>query len=168
MSDRLDEMMEMQRKLQQEAYGINPGELDMPQKIKYIKDMHMGMMSEMSELLNEITWKPWTSGDLDINGDGYRKEIVDVWHFMMNLMLAVNMTPYELYNMYVQKRAVNLRRQQNGYDGKSTKCPGCSRAVEDISINQVHIDGVTGALAFFCGTCNHRLDPEMVKSFIID
>lgn len=154
MSDRLSQMLGMQRNLQVTGYGGDPGQMDLPTKIQYLKDMKLGIESELQELLDETDWKPWTVGERKINYDGAKKELVDCWHFIMNMMLALNMSTDDLYKMYMKKHQVNADRMASGtYDGKSTKCPGCKRALEDVSLTDIKLtnSNITDVIMCQCG-----------------
>lgn len=168
MSDRLSQMLGMQRNLQVEAYGRDPSTLNTSEKIQFIKDMHIALTDEMHEVLGEIDWKPWTHGERQINVDGVKKELVDIWHFYMNIMLAVGMSTDELYKMYTKKRQVNANRQANGYDGKSTKCPGCSRALEDIALQEVKLVDSNKTDTVFCVPCGAQIPLDIALPFLTD
>lgn len=146
MTDRLIEMFELQQKLQAQSYGRVPQRMLPGERIQYIKDMALALQFEVAEALGEVKWKPWTSGQSFVNVDAYVGELVDVWHFLMNLLLAAGYEPIEaadvLYAGYLAKRQVNERRQHDGYDGVSTKCPRCKRALDDpaVECNTVPVD----------------------------
>ena len=161
-------MLGMQRNLQVEAYGQDPNTLDLETKIQFIKDMKLALESELQELLDETDWKPWTHGERQINYDGAKKELVDVWHFFMNYMLVLGMSTDELYKMYMKKRQVNADRQKNGYDGRSTKCPGCSRALEDISLQEIKIAGTNVTDVVLCVPCGAVIPLDVARPFLTD
>lgn len=162
--DRLSEMLDMQRDLQVTAYHRDPSTLDISDKIQFIKDMHIAITDELHELLGEVDWKPWTHGDRGINYAGAKKELVDVWHFFMNLMIVLDVTPDELFAFYTKKRQVNINRQNNEYDGVSTKCPKCKRALEDVVLYEVTID--TGIIVL-C-ECNQEIPFDVAKPFLTE
>ena len=161
-------MLGMQRNLQVEAYGRDPSTLSTDEKIQFMKDMHIALTDEMHELLAEIDWKPWTNGDRSINYDGAKKELVDIWHFFMNLMLVTGMTTDDLYKMYMKKQQVNADRQANGYDGRSTKCPGCSRALEDVTLHDIKLPGTNITDVVLCDACNSMIPLDIARPFLID
>lgn len=140
--DRLGEMFELQGNLQRETYGAHPSDIretvfdgtQFPERVKFIKDMHIAIGDELSEFLGEIGWKPWATSR-HINFEAARGELVDAFHFFMNLCMAVDMTPDMLYERYKAKRLKNIKRQEEGYDGVSTKCPHCKRALDDEAVN---------------------------------
>jgi hypothetical protein len=44
-----------------------------------------------------------------------KMELVDIQHFVFNMMISVGMTADELYNFYLSKNKENIRRQENNY-----------------------------------------------------
>lgn len=130
MPDRLTAMMDAQRKLQAGYNGYDIAEQSTQQRIDNIALNVLACTDELHEALNEIGWKPWASSR-HINEDKLKGELIDAWHFFMNLCLHAGLTPDELFKRYFEKRAINVARQADGYDGVSTKCPGCKRALDD-------------------------------------
>ena len=164
--DKLEQMFTAQLELQKiaKSVGCDPGALPMPQRILYMKEMTLALTDELHEMLAEMSWKSWTHGEPFINDDKVQKELIDAWHFLMNLMLAANITPAVLFAMYMRKRQVNVDRQVNEYDGVSTKCIGCKRALEDVALREVSLS--TG-IAFFC-ECNTQVPNDIARPFLID
>lgn len=133
--DRLGEMFERQDALQMGAYEphTSPRDFDMLAKLEFIKTNVLAATDELHEALGETGWKPWATSK-HINVDAYKAELIDAWHFFMNLCIVVDMTPEELYQGYLAKREKNIKRQQEGYDGVSTKCSECGRALDDDAV----------------------------------
>jgi phosphoribosyl-ATP pyrophosphohydrolase len=44
-----------------------------------------------------------------------KMELVDIQHFLFNMMISVGMNAEELYNYYISKNKENIRRQENNY-----------------------------------------------------
>lgn len=132
--DMLKQAFELQGNLQRETYGAHPSDIPTTaEKIVFIKDMHIALTDELHEMLAETSWKPWQSAEY-INTDAAKGELVDAFHFFMNLCMAVDMDATELFEKYQAKRLKNIKRQEEGYDGVSTKCPGCKRALDDDAV----------------------------------
>jgi hypothetical protein len=96
---------------------------------------------ELSEVLDEVDWKPWTQNPRRvIHRNEYVAELVDVLHFWINMILVVSgkmstaEIADEIFTRYALKNRVNALRQTAGYDGRSTKCGGCGRALDDVAI----------------------------------
>lgn len=141
--DRLGEMFELQGDMQRNNFGAHPSDIaedsaDLadgmyPNRIQFIKDMTYALEDELHEFTAEIGWKPWATSR-HINTDAAQGELVDAFHFFMNLCMAVDMTPDVLFERYKAKRTKNIKRQEDGYDGVQGKCPGCKRALDDTGV----------------------------------
>ena len=44
-----------------------------------------------------------------------KMELVDIQHFLFNMMISVGMNAEELYNFYLSKNKENIARQERGY-----------------------------------------------------
>lgn len=136
----------MQRKLQirmKEAnptQGGDPFEMSPEELQAFIHWNFMALIKELGEATDEVSWKPWASGEF-INYPACLHEMVDAWHFFLNLMLAFGaMSGHEEEELgnefteyYKLKNAKNLQRQIDGYDGVSTKCPNCKRELSEVA-----------------------------------
>lgn len=155
--DRLMNMLAMQRGLQEHTFGIELHEMNEQERVDYIKENVLALTDELHELLAETSWKPWAKS-VFLNEDKAFSELVDAWHFMMNIMLAIKpdhdprILADEFIASYMKKRKVNVQRQEEGYDGVSTKCPRCNRALDDIFATQLS-DNPTGPLKTLCAGC---------------
>lgn len=116
----LQEMIDLQAKLQSETYGKDISKLDTREKIEAYRINMMALQDELHEALNEMSWKPWAKAEY-FNDDRVQQELVDAWHFFMNLMIISGMDAEKLHLRYLAKREVNIKRQEDGYDGVSTK-----------------------------------------------
>jgi len=147
MSD-LKRMLITQHTLQREAFKNDPTLMTTEEAIEFIHWNVTALVDELHEMLGEIGWKPWASSK-HIHGPRAAKEMIDAWHFFMNIMLALG--PFISQDMmtgqkfpanvseladwwemaYNAKKRVNEERQAQGYDGVSTKCPGCKREMSE-------------------------------------
>lgn len=128
--NKLGVMMMQQLTLQRDTYGIDYASMTDEELIHQFKEMKLALEKELGEALDEMGWKPWATSK-HFNKPAIQGELVDAWHFFMNLMLIAGMTPDSLWDGYQAKRLKNIRRQQEGYDGVTGKCPGCFRALDD-------------------------------------
>lgn len=128
--DSLAQMFGEQRQLQIKSYGKDPSALEGEERIQFIKDMKLALDDELAEFLAEVGWKPWASSR-HVNVEPAQGELVDVFHFFMNLCMVVGLTPEALHEKYMLKRQKNADRQRDGYDGVTTKCAKCKRALDD-------------------------------------
>ena len=68
---------------------------------------------ESRELREELLWKWWSKDTLNIQN--IRVEIIDILHFWISLAMTSGMTADKVFDIYVQKNEVNLKRQEDGY-----------------------------------------------------
>lgn len=154
MTDHLKDIFEMQERLQIEHMGGSPRYMDTDEKIQFIKDMVLALTDELHEVLGEVGWKPWAKSK-HINTEAVKGELIDSLHFFVNLCLAVDLTAESLHSRYITKNKINAKRQIENYDGVSTKCPSCKRALDDPAVTcfreVVRADGMNEPLSrVFC------------------
>lgn len=153
---RLTHMLNMQRELQLMYNGGKAIEdFTDEERMQAIRDNVLACTDELHEALGESGWKPWASSN-HLNREAFQAEMVDAWHFFMNLMLHSGMTATDLYDGYVKKNAKNLQRQADGYDGVTTKCPGCKRAYDDEAVKCYPAGHVIGGFETTVSWCDHN------------
>lgn len=146
MTDSLQELLNAQSELQEKMPTVHPSLLflglinDDPDDdssaidvTEFIQWNHKALLHEMVELESETGWKPWASRRF-VNLEAARGEAIDMLHFMLNDFLVLGMDANEVRRRYFLKHAKNAKRQEDGYDGVSTKCPGCHRALDDDAV----------------------------------
>lgn len=168
MTDRLADMLQAQLDLQR-RHGWDPLVMDLPTRIAYIKENVLALTDELHEALGEVGWKSWATSR-HINSEAAFGELRDAWQFLTNLMFAVSPdSPTDLAarlerELYA-KLKVNHVRHDEGYDGVSTKCPNCARALDETPINEVHL---SSGRAYQCSACSWVLDSELVINLLRD
>lgn len=135
-------MLEMQRKLQLVMPPPNrvPADLRGDDRAQFVTWNMFAIEDELHEAIAEMGWKPWATSR-HLNGPEMLKEMVDAWHFFMNVLLVIGgemgwtteQTADEFTKMYIAKNAENIRRQEDGYDGVSSKCPQCHRELTELA-----------------------------------
>ena len=100
---------------------------DLKERAAFIRDHFVYLDQELQEMLYEVPffkhWKDYskmTDKELAHAYDKAKEELVDAWHFFMNLMLGLGMTADDLYSGYLIKNKENIRRQEEGYDHTMT------------------------------------------------
>lgn len=133
-TDRLAQMFALQLALESDV--MYPG--DFPsENIARLKDQirtsALAMIVETAEALQEAPWKPWavSAGTSPFNKPAYTAELVDVWHFFINLCLLGNVSADDIYAGYMRKQRINRQRQLEGYSDRKDKCAGCGRDVNE-------------------------------------
>ena len=100
----------------------------------YVTENHSAAVIELSEFMQEVGWKPWATPRGWVNREAALRELVDVGHFVANLLCALDVSDAEWEHAYRAKQEVNRQRMRSGnYDGVSGKCPTCGRAFDDAS-----------------------------------
>lgn len=103
----LEKMFEMQKVLQQKI-GIDIS------STQFRRLMFIGVITEACEAIEQTGWKPWKVSD-ELQMEEFQKEIIDLWHFVINLTISAGMSTGELYKMYAAKHEINLKRQEESY-----------------------------------------------------
>jgi dimeric dUTPase (all-alpha-NTP-PPase superfamily) len=124
-ADIMRQVMAQQLQLQRESFGVDPTQLEGEDRDHFVQAMSTALVVELGEALQEISWKPWASGQW-FRREAYLEELIDVLHFWMNLVLVATDRPEELLTAYMIKHDVNAKRQADGYTGDN-KCPECGR-----------------------------------------
>lgn len=131
----IERQMEFQRRLGNDLAGMTTTD-----RINFIKDMYIAATQELGEALDEVSWKPWTNGDPRFAVLAFLNELTDVWCFVMNMWLAAmphasaEQIALAMTTAYDAKMLINFQRQDDGYDGISSKCPECGRALDDPTV----------------------------------
>ena len=93
---------------------VNRGDLkvnDLPNV--WLSNYSRAMREEILELDEELLWKWWSKDEIDIQN--IRVELIDILHFLVSALICSGLTPEKVYDIYCQKHAVNLNRQDSGY-----------------------------------------------------
>ena len=104
--DKLEELFRLQKSFMDEL-GATYTPID-------IALMTLAAHTELSEMLQEIHWKPWKKTG-KTNLDAAREELIDVQHFIFELAILLGMDADAFYTQYLHKMEINKARQANGY-----------------------------------------------------
>lgn len=135
----LAELYNLQKDIQENVYGYNFNKLQagpLPELRQFFDWNYHAIQDELRETFDALggisdgigngVWKPWKKAyhekapnmsfnDMSENDKKELKmELIDIQHFLFNMMLAVGMTPEELMNYYFSKNKENRRRQSTG------------------------------------------------------
>jgi ribosomal protein S27E len=125
--------LESTRKLQEEAFGVDFTEREAgPQLADNLVHQGFALIIELAEAFAEVQWKDWAKDRGRHDRDAFIGELVDVGHFLANLLIHFNVTDDEWEALYQAKQDRNRARQAatGGYDARATKCPGCQRELD--------------------------------------
>jgi dimeric dUTPase (all-alpha-NTP-PPase superfamily) len=178
MEDILAQMLNLQENLQKymKPIGRIPAELTGDDRAEFLRWNVVALEDELHEMLGEVGWKPWATSR-HLNGTPALKEMVDAWHFFLNILLVIGaeleLTNEDLaqrfYHSYVGKNAINRERQLSNYDGLTSKCLFCKTELSERetlnwpmmpSYLTVEFNGTT---RFYCSeACK---DEDMIERF---
>ena len=110
MEDKLDSIFSMQKGLE-----------DMMNLDRYPKDTEgkvsalcTAIIHEAVELQRTTNWK-WWKIPAAFNEVEAREELIDIWHFVIQASLELNLTPDDILKEYERKNEINRQRQKDGY-----------------------------------------------------
>lgn len=122
------------RELQAKSYGTDVSTLRGAELSHYVRYNVLAAMHELlAEGLGEFDWKPWVDSELGfLNRDAFVNEMVDVLHFVANLLVAAGCSDEELSLRYKKKQQKNRERMASGgYEAVKPKCPHCGRNYDE-------------------------------------
>lgn len=99
------------------GYEAPQGVLDLhnPQHQQRLKDFAWRITEEIGEAMNCLKNKPWKQTHMPTDEVHYAEELVDAFHFMVELLIHSGFTAESLVAMYLDKNDVNLFRIRSQY-----------------------------------------------------
>lgn len=158
--DKLTEMLYLQRALQEETFGYDFTEMSIEERIQFIKDMSLAAIKEIGEALDETSWKPWYTGEPQINNKALTAELTDAFQFIMNMWFATQprMPLVLMSDLMLTKLKTKLEiNRERARTGIAEKCHHCGRALDDPAVDCTR-DGDQG----YCG--HYHLDINYIKT----
>ena len=102
-------------------FRLQKGLAEMMNLDRYPKDsegrvsaLSTAIMHEAVELQRTTNWKWWKT-PTSFNKADAREELIDIWHFVVQASLELNLTPDDIVEEYKRKNEINRDRQRNGY-----------------------------------------------------
>lgn len=123
----IEQMFEMQASLQKflavNGKGVDYSSADFKTRVDDITKQWRNMNTEMTELLDRLPWKEWKTYSPDQLRDFASDEAkletwyeaVDVFHFFLNVCLALGIDGKTFVKLYTTKNKENFDRQKRGY-----------------------------------------------------
>ena len=110
MEDKLESIFELQK-----------GLADMMDLDRYPKDVEgkisvlcTAIMHEAIELQRTTNWKWWKTPTA-FNEVEAKEELVDIWHFLIQASIELNLSPEDILKEYQRKNEINRQREKSGY-----------------------------------------------------
>ena len=114
--DKLEHIFALQKGFQEKIKRERHLEHIPPEE--WIQKQTLALLSELSELLEEVNFK-WWKNPHELNQAAIHEELSDILHFFVSICLEAGMSAQDLYDVYLGKNQENHLRQE----GKSLK-PG--------------------------------------------
>jgi dimeric dUTPase (all-alpha-NTP-PPase superfamily) len=106
----------MQRALN-ERIGVRTDSMSEAEKVQWILNYCRAMSQEIAELTDSVPWKWWAKYQ-SFDEQNARVEVIDLFHFLISLAQVLGMTAEDVFQAYLKKNEINLRRQDSGYIAK--------------------------------------------------
>ena len=110
MEDKLESIFELQK-----------GLADMMNLDRYPKDVERkisalctAIMHEAVELQRTTNWKWWKTPTA-FNEAEAKEELIDIWHFVIQASIELNLSPEDILKEYQRKNEINRQRENSGY-----------------------------------------------------
>jgi len=114
--DQLRELFRMQKSLN-ERIGVFTDGMNEEEKTKWLLNYTRAMTQELAELTDSVPWKWWAKYQ-KFDEQNARVEVVDLLHFLISMAQVLGMSADDIYQAYLKKNEVNLKRQDTGYTQK--------------------------------------------------
>ena len=110
MEDKLDSIFVLQKGLEN-MMNLDRYPKDTESKVSALCT---AIMHEAVELQRTTNWK-WWKIPTEFNEAEAREELIDIWHFVVQASLELNLTPDDILKEYERKNEINRQRQKDGY-----------------------------------------------------
>ena len=136
----LEDLYNLQKDIQENVYGYDFDQLrskPLNEFRQFFDWNYHAIQDELRETFDALggikdgigngVWKPWKKSyhekapEMSFNSlsesdkKELQMELIDIQHFLFNMMLASGLTPADLMNMYFAKNKENRERQKRGY-----------------------------------------------------
>ena len=110
MEDKLDSIFSLQKGLPS-MMNLDRYPIETEEKISALCT---AIMHEAVELQRTTNWKWWKT-PATFNQTEAKEELIDIWHFVIQASIELNLTPNEILDEYKRKNEINRQRQKDGY-----------------------------------------------------
>lgn len=116
--DKLEEMFKMQHQLNVRILGPQADQKMRENVTEWVLKYTCALQQEVSELIDCVPWKWWAHYQ-QVDVEHAKVELVDIVHFVISLAQTLGMSAEDVFQTYMQKNAVNFKRQDSGYTEKA-------------------------------------------------
>lgn len=79
-----------------------------------VSALSTAIIHEAVELQRLTSWK-WWKKPAAFDRDTAKEELIDIWHFVVQASIELEMSPADILDEYTKKNRVNRDRQTSGY-----------------------------------------------------
>ena len=118
--DKLDFLFDKQNELFKKQLVNNKNKMENLYEIREpfegyrIFMLSTALVHEAIELQRETNWK-WWKKESKMNNNKIQEEIIDIWHFLIQISIEAGLDSEKLVEKYIEKNQENLKRQVKGY-----------------------------------------------------
>lgn len=121
LKDKLNIVFNIQYKLQEYLGIYKKIKNNKSMRQQYINQMILALHEESVEIMKETAYKNpnlvpfgWKKNQFE-NTEKFKEEIIDIFHFIINLSIISGMDAEELFKRYINKNKENIKRQKINY-----------------------------------------------------
>lgn len=153
---RLEEMLTEQYDFQRE-FAFNPDELSMNERERQLEKFVVHTNDQAMSVLDELNWKDHEPSE-PVDFDQAVTEIVDTLKYVLNMAVALNVSPEEIEAEF-RRRSREVRRRQEAWEEPS-RCPDCeTNNVSSWVYNPDESDGPIHVIE--CNECGETFEREL-------
>jgi dimeric dUTPase (all-alpha-NTP-PPase superfamily) len=108
--DKLDKIFQLQRDLA----SFVSSERYPRTKEDRVSALCTAITHEAIELQRLTNWK-WWKNKVDFDEEQAREELIDIWHFVVQTAIELDISPKSILDEYLKKNRINRQRHQEGY-----------------------------------------------------
>lgn len=100
---------------------VNFDNLTLEKKQEYTKEYVLHLLSEANSLLETINWKMHHKKDVEVSRSDLVFETIDVWKYLLSIILIWDITPEEFLEAYYEKSQLVEQRYVQEFSDRSGK-----------------------------------------------
>jgi dimeric dUTPase (all-alpha-NTP-PPase superfamily) len=108
--DKLDKIFQLQKDL---ASFITSDRYPRSQEER-VSALCTAITHEAIELQRLTNWK-WWKKEVEFDENRAREELIDIWHFVVQAAIELNIGPQTILEEYLKKNKINRHRHKHGY-----------------------------------------------------
>ena len=101
-------------KLQKNLAGIIKSDRYPKDTEEKVSALCTAIIHEAVELQRLTNWK-WWKNPVEFDKEEAKEELIDIWHFVVQASIELNLTPEDIVAEYKKKNQINIERQKSGY-----------------------------------------------------